>query len=95
MEHAEGGMGEEVVAVLVGNVLKPLAFTKAAKRDNTADDDDLRGSENNEENPDTSAAKVIGLWLISDILSNSSLGIRNAWRYRQLFDAALREKGVF
>ncbi|KAG0638547.1 hypothetical protein HOY80DRAFT_1137455 [Tuber brumale] len=96
MEHAEGGMGEEVVAVLVGNVLKPLAFTKAAKREDTPDDDDdENGSENNEENPDTSAAKVIGLWLISDILSNSSLGIRNAWRYRQLFDVALREKGVF
>ncbi|RPB01978.1 hypothetical protein L873DRAFT_1788010 [Choiromyces venosus 120613-1] len=100
MEHAEGGMGEEVVAVLVGNdcqqVLKPLAFTKAAKREDASDYDNEGGSEkNNKENPDTSAAKVIGLWLISDILSNSSLGIRNAWRYRQLFDVALREKGVF
>ncbi|CUS08356.1 unnamed protein product [Tuber aestivum] len=94
MEHAEGGMGEEVVAVLVGNVLKPFAFTKAALRENTTDDDQ-RVSENNDESPDTSAARVIGLWLISDILSNSSLGIRNAWRYRQLFDVALREKGVF
>ncbi|CAZ82582.1 unnamed protein product [Tuber melanosporum] len=97
MEHAEGGMGEEVVTVLVGNVVKPLAFSKAAKRENTPDGDDYNevGSENNEGNLDTSAAKVIGLWLISDILSNSSLGIRNAWRYRQLFDVALREKGVF
>jgi len=94
MEHAEGGMGEEVVAVLVGNVLKPFAFTKADLRENTTDDDQ-RVSENNDESPDTSAARVIGLWLISDILSNSSLGIRNAWRYRQLFDVALREKGVF
>ena len=76
-------------------VLKPLAFTKAVKGESTSDDGDEAGSENNEENPDTSAAKVIGLWLISDILSNSSQGIRNAWRYRQLFDVALREKCVF
>lgn len=89
MEHAEGGMGEEVVAVLVGNVLKPLAFTRAAKSD-SEDEEETKIDEN-----ENYAAKIIGLWLISDILSNSSLGIRNAWRYRQLFDTALREKRVF
>lgn len=92
MEHAEGGMGEEVVAVLVGNVLKPLAFTKAAKAET---DDDEEEKETKADEKEDYAAKIIGLWLISDILSNSSLGIRNAWRYRQLFDTALREKRVF
>lgn len=93
MEHAEGGMGEEVVAVLVGNILKPLAFTKAAKIDSSDDEDDTPPKPTDEN--ENYAAKIIGLWLISDILSNSSLGIRNAWRYRQLFDTALREKRVF
>jgi U2-associated protein SR140 len=87
MEHAEGGMGEEVVEILVSNVLKPLAFTKAAKIDDEEED--------GEEKPDPSNAKIVALWIISDVLSNSSLGVRAAWRYRQLFDAALREKRIF
>jgi U2-associated protein SR140 len=93
MEHAEGGMGEEVVEILVSNVLKPLAFTKAAKPDSPSDSESEREKE--EEKPDTSSAKIVALWIISDVLSNSSLGVRAAWRYRQLFDTALREKKVF
>ena len=91
MEHAEGGMGEEVVDILVSNVLRPLAFTKAAKRDSGSEDS---GAEKDGQ-PDTSSAKIVGLWIISDVLSNSSLGVRAAWRYRQLFDVALRERKVF
>lgn len=98
MEHAEGGMGEEVVDVLVSNVLSPLQFTKASKSDysdaeSSADEGAPKPDPN--EMPDTSPAKIIALWLISDVLSNSSLGVRAAWRYRQLFDTALRERGVF
>lgn len=93
MEHAEGGMGEEVVEILVSNVLKPLAFTKAAKSED--DDSDTEGEKEKEGEVDTSSAKIVGLWLISDVLSNSSLGVRAAWRYRQLFDTALRDRGVF
>lgn len=89
MEHAEGGMGEEVVDVLVNNILHPLQFTPAKPQ--TDDHPDQ------EEDPaaDPSAAKIIALWLISDVLSNSSLGVRAAWRYRQLFENALKEKKVF
>jgi U2-associated protein SR140 len=93
MEHAEGGMGEEVVEILVSNVLKPLAFTKAAKSED--DDSETEGEKEKEGEVDTSSAKIVGLWLISDVLSNSSLGVRAAWRYRQLFDTALRDRGVF
>lgn len=75
--------------------MKPFAFRRAAGRDFSSDEDDEGYERGSEDNLDTSPAKIIGLWLISDILSNSSLGIRNAWRYRQLFDVALREKGVF
>ena len=81
MEHAEGGRGEEVVAVLVANVLRPLAFTRAAPAASLE--------------ADASSAKIVALWLISDVLSNSSLGVRAAWRYRQLFENALRERRVF
>ncbi|KAI5847267.1 hypothetical protein DFP73DRAFT_630567 [Morchella snyderi] len=94
MEHAEGGMGEEVVDVLVGNVLRPLAFTRAAKGEDE-DEEEKEKEEGEKGAEETHAAKIVALWIISDVLSNSSLGIRNAWRYRQLFDVALRERGVF
>ncbi|KAL1837057.1 hypothetical protein VTJ49DRAFT_4326 [Mycothermus thermophilus] len=46
--------------------------------------------------PDWSAARLLGLYVISDILSSSSTsGIRHAWRYRQLFEAALRSRKTF
>ncbi|KAH6617000.1 hypothetical protein F5144DRAFT_623839 [Chaetomium tenue] len=39
---------------------------------------------------------LLGLYVISDILSSSSTsGIRHAWRYRQLFEAALRSRKTF
>ncbi|KAL2266119.1 hypothetical protein VTJ83DRAFT_5471 [Remersonia thermophila] len=45
---------------------------------------------------DWSAARLLGLYVISDILSSSSTsGIRHAWRYRQLFEAALRSRKTF
>jgi U2-associated protein SR140 len=91
MEHAEGGMGEEVVDILVSNILKPLAFTQAA----LSEDSPPPPSADQSVPQETSSTKIIGLWLISDILSNSSLGVRAAWRYRQLFDSSLRSRGVF
>ncbi|KAL2374720.1 hypothetical protein RJ035_001178 [Blastomyces gilchristii] len=48
------------------------------------------------ENLDTSAAKLVGLYLISDILSSSSTsGVRHAWRYRQLFESSLKTHKIF
>ncbi|OJD19431.1 hypothetical protein AJ78_00605 [Emergomyces pasteurianus Ep9510] len=48
------------------------------------------------ENLDTSAAKLVGLYLISDILSSSSTGgVRHAWRYRQLFESSLKARKIF
>jgi U2-associated protein SR140 len=45
---------------------------------------------------DTSSAKLIGLYLVSDILSSSATsGVRHAWRYRQLFESALKSHRVF
>ncbi|MCJ1357152.1 MAG: hypothetical protein MMC33_007148 [Icmadophila ericetorum] len=51
---------------------------------------------NTPEKEDTSGSKLIALYIISDILSSSSTsGVRHAWRYRQIFEAVLRQKQVF
>lgn len=48
------------------------------------------------EQVDTSAANLVGLYIVSDILSSSATsGVRHSWRYRQLFESALRERRVF
>lgn len=48
------------------------------------------------ENLDMSSAKLVGLYLVSDILSSSATsGVRHAWRYRQLFESALKSSQVF
>lgn len=45
---------------------------------------------------DLSAARLVALYVISDVLSSSSTsGIRHAWRYRQLFETALRARKTF
>ncbi|OAX84573.1 hypothetical protein ACJ72_01051 [Emergomyces africanus] len=52
--------------------------------------------QSSKENLDTSAAKLVGLYLISDILSSSSTsGVRHAWRYRQLFESSLKTHKIF
>ncbi|KKF96902.1 hypothetical protein CFO_g734 [Ceratocystis platani] len=45
---------------------------------------------------DTSSASLVGLYIVSDILSAASnSNVRHAWRFRQLFEVALRESHVF
>lgn len=45
---------------------------------------------------DTSGANLVGLYIISDVLSSSSTSVvRHAWRFRQLFEAALKERKTF
>ena len=103
IQHAGEG-AEEVVQMITSNVVKPLAFS-GANPDRKAPGDDL-GSKDEEdvnederktmEKEDTSSSKLIGLYIISDILSSSSTsGVRHAWRYRQLFEAALKQSKVF
>lgn len=48
------------------------------------------------EGNDKTPASMVGLLVISDILSSSaSAGVRHAWRYRTLFEQALRQQRVF
>lgn len=45
---------------------------------------------------DNTSASMVGLYVISDILScSASAGVRHAWRYRTLFEQALRQQKVF
>ncbi|KAF5134440.1 U2 snRNP-associated SURP motif-containing protein [Metarhizium anisopliae] len=97
--HASRG-ADEVVDMIVANVEKPLSLTAAnaeKKQDarpihpGTATEE---GSTN--EGPDTSSASLVALYVVSDILSSSSTsGVRHAWRFRQLFETALRERKLF
>ena len=73
--------------------------TKVSSADDFVGDEDKKLSaaqDKEKEKEDPSPAKLIALYLISDILSSSSTsGIRHAWRYRQLFEACLSRRGTF
>ncbi|EAW09624.1 uncharacterized protein ACLA_038350 [Aspergillus clavatus NRRL 1] len=109
IEHAGAG-ADEVVELIVMNIITPFAYTGAnpdreiekglARQEATRNgsenlpDEEVRLSSQN--NMDTSSAKLVGLYLISDILSSSATsGVRHAWRYRQLFESALKSHQVF
>ncbi|KAA6415700.1 MAG: hypothetical protein FRX48_00418 [Lasallia pustulata] len=103
IQHAGEG-GEEVVDMITSNVQYPFNFTTAnLERKTSAEDaimkDEEEGNEEEKksaEKEDTSSSKLIALYIISDILSSSSTsGVRHAWRYRQLFEAALKQKRIF
>ncbi|KAH8808444.1 hypothetical protein F5884DRAFT_792245 [Xylogone sp. PMI_703] len=99
ISHAGRG-ADEVVAAIVSNVEKPFAYTSAnpdrQKSKDAALDDGAHGADDAEEKSDTSSASLIGIYIISDILSSSSTsGVRHAWRYRQLFETALRQRKIF
>lgn len=95
IQHAGAG-ADEVVDMIVLNILSPLAYAGANP------DRELEKNAANTENGnskgrlDNSAAKLVGLYIISDILSSSATsGVRHAWRYRQLFESALCSHKVF
>lgn len=98
IDNARAG-AQEIVDMIVRNVFSPLVFCTA----NPNRDSERAKLENvNKDDPsapevfDTSAAKLVGLYIISDILSASSTsGVRQAWRYRQLFENALRSREIF
>ena len=104
IEHSGEG-AQEVVQLIVSNVQKPFAYTSAnadRKPPNEEKDDDALAENTpnpliaEKEKEDLSPAKLIALYVISDILSSSSTsGVRHAWRYRQLFEAALKRHKTF
>lgn len=99
ISHAGRG-ADEVVAAIVSNVEKPFAYTSAnpdrQRSKENSGDDATHTADDGEEKSDTSSASLIGIYIISDILSSSSTsGVRHAWRYRQLFETALRQRKIF
>lgn len=107
--HASRG-ADEVVDMIVANVEHPFAYTAAnpdyqpGGREKAGREDESRDASpapedkanSNSDTPDMSAARLLGLYVISDILfSSASSGIRHAWRYRQLFETALRNRKTF
>ncbi len=105
IQHAGEG-ASEVVHMITSNVRLPFAFTSAnADRKSLVEDNEAADSHGEgtpkpanatTEDEDSSPSKLIGLYLISDILSSSSTsGVRHAWRYRQLFEVALKRQKTF
>ncbi|GAP92462.1 putative coatamer subunit protein [Rosellinia necatrix] len=106
--HSSRG-ADEIVETIVSNIVRPFALTSANPGySKTAGDDETRNQSldstplpedatgKSPEAQDTSAASLIGLYVISDILSSSATsGVRHAWRYRQLFETSLRRAKVF
>ncbi|CAG8958766.1 hypothetical protein HYFRA_00011610 [Hymenoscyphus fraxineus] len=94
ISHAGKG-SDEVVSMIVSNIEKPFSCT-SANPDHKKEKETSDNEADDEEKSDTSSASLIGVYLISDILSSSSTsGVRHAWRYRQLFESALRQRQVF
>ncbi len=106
IQHAGAG-ADEVVQMITQNVLTPYNLSSANPEYKPSEDRDPlpkgAAADNNDdsatpipEKDDTSPSKLIALYLLSDILSSSSTsGVRHAWRYRQLFESALRSRAVF
>ncbi|KAJ5924805.1 hypothetical protein N7466_008992 [Penicillium verhagenii] len=103
IEHAGSG-ADEVVDMIVLNILSPLAYTGAnpdrelekAAAEPENDTKDGANASSTRQKMDLSSAKLVGLYIVSDILSSSATsGIRHAWRYRQIFESSLRSHAVF
>ncbi|KAL7622161.1 hypothetical protein AAE478_007663 [Parahypoxylon ruwenzoriense] len=107
--HASRG-ADEIVDMIVANITKPFALTSAnPERNRAGKNEEDHGGESFNSTPlpedpntraneaqDTSASSLIGLYVVSDLLSSSATsGVRHAWRYRQLFETSLKETKVF
>nr|POE89784.1 uncharacterized protein c11c11.01 [Quercus suber] len=113
ISHAGTG-AEDIVGLLLVNVTKPLAYSLAAKYENSdeaqdeedeyepgdalpnVEDDSTVPPRGNKREDDPSSAKLVALYVISDILSASSTaGAKNAWKYRQLFEKGFELLRIF
>lgn len=97
--HASRGV-EEVVDMIVSNIEKPLALTSANPHRKQEASNSTQGLVTDDGPPadanDTSVASLITLYVVNDILSSSATsGVRHAWRFRQLFETAMREHKTF
>ena len=99
LKHATRGV-DEVVDMVVSNIERPYSLSGANPKKPAENKDANKPAEGDDtstsEAPDVSAACLVGLYVIHDILSSSATNsMPRAWRYRQLFETALRERKVF
>ena len=108
--HASRGP-DEIVDMIVSNVERPFSLISAnpdhkpslqkAEAHHSAGQHSTlalqdKADKTSEESLDTSAASLVGLYVVSDILSSAATsGVRHAWRYRQLFETTLKERKTF
>jgi len=105
--HVSRG-ADEIVDMIISNVERPFSYTHAnsafkpgGKAKEEPDPGSREGTpaaedKTSNEAQDTSSASLVGLYVVSDILwSSSNSLVRHAWRYRQLFEGALRDRKVF
>lgn len=104
IEHAGAG-ADEIVTLITRNVINPFCFavqkpksSRNSSEDEASQDLDAESEQKRSSSTlrDTTATSLVGLYLISDILScSASSGVRHAWRYRSLFEMQLRRQNVF
>ncbi|KAF2153756.1 hypothetical protein K461DRAFT_115666 [Myriangium duriaei CBS 260.36] len=89
--HNAGNGAEEITDMLISNLEHPFRY--AVKY---SDDPPSPSPDESEVKKDRSTAQLIALYLISDVLLTSSTsGVRDAWKYRNLFETALLSRQVF
>ncbi|KAJ6787536.1 hypothetical protein PWT90_02791 [Aphanocladium album] len=93
--HASRGV-DEVVDMMVTNIEKPFSLASANPERERDREQERAAAGGGDEGLDPSGASLIGLYVVNDVLSSSSTsGVRHAWRYRQLIEAALRGRATF
>lgn len=101
--HSSRG-ADEVTDLIVSNIVKPLSLTvleaEGDKSQGLEAEDGARSAEETMtktvEAQDQSGASLVALYVVSDILSSSATsGVRHAWRFRQLFELALKRCRAF
>ncbi len=95
IEHAGAG-ADEVAQLVTRNVVQPFSTREQQRNEEENSNSDTDEPRQPARDQDVSPSSLVGLYIISDILSASaSAGVRHAWRYRSLFEAALRKQNVF
>lgn len=90
-----GQGAEEIVEMLIANVLHPFNSSVSYEDEDNARQDFTDNTEDGRKS-DPSNSKLIGLYIISDSLQASSTsGVRDAWKYRSLFESALKSSKLF
>lgn len=93
-----GQGAEEIVDMLLTNAEHPFSRIVAYTDDSDPDSEDL-AKESNDASTEAKKkedSKLIALYLISDVLQASSTsGVRDAWKYRALFQSALKARKTF